>query len=74
MGHIQESSAGPRDRWGNRVDHPPQHHHRRAGAGQRARPDGWKSRVDSHHRSMVEEDLDNTFDWEGEEEWEEKGR
>ena len=33
MGHIQETSAGPRDRWGNRVDHPPQQHHRRAGAG-----------------------------------------
>ena len=64
MGHIEEVSAGPRDHWGNRVVDPPQHHHRRAGAGQRVRTDGWKSRVNSHHRSMVEEDQDSTFDWE----------
>ena len=73
MGHIEEGSAGPRDRWGNRVVHPPQHHNRRAGAGQRVRPDGYKSRVDSHNRSLVE-DQDKTFDWELEEQWEEEER
>ena len=47
MGHIQETSAGPRDRWGNRVELPANHHHRRAGAGQRARPEGWRLTVHS---------------------------
>ena len=50
-GHIEEGSAGPRDRLGNRMVHPPQHHNRRAGAGQRARPDGYNLRVDSHNRA-----------------------
>ena len=64
-------SAGPRDRLGNRVSHPPQQHHsRRLGAGQPARPQGYRSRVDGHNRSLV--DPDSTFDWDQEELWEEE--
>ena len=71
-GQIQDGSAGPRDRWGNRVANTPQQQHgRRAGAGQPARPQGYRSRVDGHNRSLVE-DQDSTYDWELEEQWEEE--
>ena len=41
------------------VSHPPQDRGRRAGAGQRARNQGHRSKVDSHGRSFGE----STFDW-----------
>ena len=66
-------SAGPRDRLGNRVSHPPQQqqHSRRLGAGQPARPQGYHSRVDGHNRSLVDHHQDSTFDWDEEQLWEE---
>ena len=71
QGQIQHGSAGPRDRLGNRVSHPPQQQHsRRLGAGQPARPQGYRSRVDGHNRSLV--DQDSTYDWELEEQWEDE--
>ena len=70
-GQIQEGSAGPRDGWCNRVANPPQQHGRRAGAGQHARPQGYKSRFDRHNMSLVE-DQDSTYDWELKEQWEEE--
>ena len=71
MGQIQHGSAGPRDRLGNRVSHPPQQQHsRRLGAGQPARPQGYRSRVDGHNRSLV--DQDSTYDWDLEEQWEDE--
>ena len=71
QGQIQNESAGPRDRLGNRVSHPPlQQHSRRLGAGQPARPQGYRSRVDGHNRSLV--DQDSTYDWELKEQWEDE--
>ena len=71
QGQIQHGSAGPRDRLGNRVSHPPQQQHsRRLGAGQPARPQGYRSRVDGHNRSLV--DQDSTYDWELDEQWEDE--
>ena len=70
-GQLQHRSAGPRDRLGNRVSHPPQQQHSlRAGAGQPARPQGYRSRVDGHNRSLV--DQDSTYDWDLEEQWEDE--
>ena len=73
MGHYH-GSAGHRDRRGNRVSHPPQDqgHHRRLGAGQPARPQGYRSQVDGHNRSLVDPQADSTFDWDEEQLWEEE--
>ena len=67
-------SAGPRDRLGNRVSHPPQqqHHSRRLGAGQPARPQGYRSQVDGHNHSLDDHHTDSTFDWDEEQLWEEE--
>ena len=51
------------------VSHPPQDRGRRAGAGQRARYSGHRSKVDSHGRSFGE---DSTFDWSEDGHWEEQ--
>ena len=70
-GQHQHGSAGPRDRLGNRGSPPPQQHHsRRIGAGQPARPQGYRSRVDGHNRSLV--DPDSAYDWDLEEQWEDE--
>ena len=65
-------SAGHRDR----VSHPPQDqgHHRRLGAGQPARPQGYRSQVDGHNRSIVDPQADSSFDWAEEQMWEEEER
>ena len=77
-GQHHHSSAGQRDRRGDRVSHPPQDrgHNRRLGAGQRARPHGYHSRVDGHNRSIVNPQADSTLDWTGDEmcEEDEEGR
>ena len=73
MGH-HHGSAGHRDRMGNRVSHPPQDqgHRRRLGAGQPARPQGYRSQVDGHNRSLVDPHADSIFDWDEEQLWEEE--
>ena len=64
------SSAGARDVNGDRVvSHPPQDRGSRAGAGQRARYSGHRSKVDSHGRSFGE---DSTFDWSEDGQWDEQ--
>ena len=64
------TSAGARDVNGDRVvSHPPQDRGTRAGAGQRARYSGHRSKVDSHGRSFGE---DSTFDWSEDGYWEEQ--
>ena len=70
---YHHSSAGERNRRGDRVSHPAQDRgHRRLGAGQRARQQGYHSTVDSHGRSIQ---ADSTLDWTGDELWEdEEGR
>ena len=67
-------SAGHRNRRGDRVTHPPQDrgHNRRLGAGQRARPQGYRSQVDGHNRSLVDPQADSTLDWSEEQMWEEE--
>ena len=50
------------------VSHPPQDRGRRAGAGQRARNQGHRSKVDSHGRSFG----DSTLDWSEDGHWEEQ--
>ena len=66
---FHHGSAGERNRRGDRVSHPAQDRgHRRAGAGQRARQQGYHSTVDSHGRSFQ---ADSTLDWTGDELWEE---
>ena len=70
---FHHSSAGERNQHGDRVTHPAQDRgRRRAGAGQRARQQGFRSTVDSHGRSFQ---ADSTLDWTGDELWEdEEGR
>ena len=73
-GQYHHGSAVQRNRRGDRVSHPPQDrgHSRRLGAGQRARPHGYHSRVDGHNRSIVDPQADSTLDWTGDEMWEEE--
>ena len=72
-GQYHHGSEGQRNRRGDRVSHPPQDrgHSRRLEAGQRARPHGYRSQVDSHNRSLVDPQADSTLDWSREEMWEE---
>ena len=67
---FHHSSAGERNQHGDRVTHPAQDRgRRRAGAGQRARQQGFRSQVDSHGRSFQ---ADSTLDWTADELWEEE--